>query len=202
VHKVKLDILENLPDIDITDAVVEPGESAGVELPVGGQRWAFNKLLLIGAPLLIIFLLSSGLLWFYLGTKVASPHQSPAPALGPKAGNEAMARTDMSLPAAKSVKINKISFNDFIINLKDKAGRSRILLCDVVLDVDEKNIAQLGRGQNVRNLIYQTARGKNTVALKSLDERKRLKNELAVELNKMFGEGIVRNVYFTSFIIM
>ena len=72
----------------------------------------------------------------------------------------------MPLLAAKSAKINKISFKDFIVDLKDKAGRRRILLCDVVLDVDEKNIAQLGREQNVRDLIYQTARGKNTVAFK------------------------------------
>jgi flagellar basal body-associated protein FliL len=76
-------------------------------------------------------------------------------------------------------------------------------MCDVVLDVnEEKNIARLERGQNVRNLIYQTAKGKNAVALRSLEERKRLKKEIAVELNKIFGEDIVKNVYFTSFLII
>jgi flagellar basal body-associated protein FliL len=107
------------------------------------------------------------------------------------------------LVAVESVKINKVYFKDFVIDLKDKAGKSRILMCDVVLDVnEEKNIAELERGQNVRNLIYQTAKGKNAVALKSMEERKRLKKELSVELNKMFGEGIIKNVYFTSFIIL
>jgi flagellar basal body-associated protein FliL len=96
-----------------------------------------------------------------------------------------------------------VYFNDFIIDLKDKAGKSKILMCDVVLDVnEEKNIARLERGQNVRNLIYQTAKGKNAVDLRSLEERKRLKKEIAVELNKIFGEDIVKNVYFTSFLII
>jgi flagellar basal body-associated protein FliL len=198
VQKAKLDILENLPDIKTIDAPTEPAE-----FPVTGGKWAFNKLLLIGAPLLIVFLLISGLLWFYLGKKVIPPHEPPVAALVQKTEKKEAAGNAAPLVAVESVKINKVYFKDFVIDLKDKAGKSRILMCDVVLDVnEEKNIAELERGQNVRNLIYQTAKGKNAVALKSMEERKRLKKELSVELNKMFGEGIIKNVYFTSFIIL
>jgi flagellar basal body-associated protein FliL len=200
VQKAKLDILENLPDIEIADTSVEPGDASGAEVPVTGEKWAVRKILLIGAPLLIVFLLISGTLWFYLGKKVIPAHKPPVAALVQK--KEAAGKA-APLVTSESVKINKAYFKDFVIDLKDKAGKSRILICDVVLDVnEEKSIEELERGQNVRNLIYQTAKGKNAVALKSMEERKRLKKELSMELNKMFGEGIVKNVYFTSFIIL
>ena len=38
MHKVKLDILENLPDIDIIDAGTRSGEVFGVELPVERRK--------------------------------------------------------------------------------------------------------------------------------------------------------------------
>jgi flagellar basal body-associated protein FliL len=204
VQKAKLDILENLPDIEIADAPIEPGEASAAEFPVSKEKWAISKLLLIGAPLLIVFLLISGVLWFYLGKKVITPHKPPVAALEQKAGKkEAAGNVSSLIVSSESIKVNKVYFNDFIIDLKDKAGKSKILMCDVVLDVnEEKNIARLERGQNVRNLIYQTAKGKNAVALRSLEERKRLKKEIAVELNKIFGEDIVKNVYFTSFLII
>jgi flagellar basal body-associated protein FliL len=203
MQKAKLDILENLPDIEITDASVEIGEASGVELPTGGERWAFNKLILIGAPLLIAVLLVSGMLWFYLGKKVITQQGPPVKVLAQKKEKNEAAGKVAPLVAVESGKINKVFFKDFVIDLKDKAGKSRILMCDVVLDVnEEKKIAQMEGGQNVRNLIYQTAKVKNVVALKSLEERKRLKKELSVELNKIFGNGTVKNVYFTSFIIM
>ena len=84
-------------------------------------------------------------------------------------------------------------FQDFIIDLKDTSGKSKILVCDVAIDITENtNAAQLIDSKDIREIIYRTAKGKSAVALRSLEERKRLKNELARELDKMFGEGIVK----------
>ena len=76
-------------------------------------------------------------------------------------------------------------------------------MCDVVFDVSEAgNIAELENREDIRNLIYQTATGKNALVLRSIEERKRLKKELLQEANKMLGDGIVKNVYFTNYVIM
>ena len=96
-----------------------------------------------------------------------------------------------------------IYFKDFIIDLKDTSGKSKILVCDVAIDISEnQNVAQLVNNKDVRKIIYRTAKGKSAVALRSLEECKRLKNEMAKELEKMLGDGIVKNVYFTNYIIM
>ena len=100
-------------------------------------------------------------------------------------------------------KVITIYFNDFVIDLKDTSGKSKILVCDVAIDIsDNQNVAQLVNNKDVRKIIYRTAKGKSAVALKSLEERKRLKNEITKELEEMLGEGIVKNVYFTNYIIM
>ncbi|MEI6610824.1 MAG: flagellar basal body-associated FliL family protein, partial [Deltaproteobacteria bacterium] len=94
-------------------------------------------------------------------------------------------------------------YKDFIIDLKDTSGRSKILVCDVAIDIMEnENAAKLVNSKEVRKIIYRTAKGKSAVALRSLEERKRLKNEMAKELEKMLGEGVIKNVYFLNYIIM
>jgi flagellar basal body-associated protein FliL len=214
VQKAKLDILENLPDIEINEAGAEALEARVADVPVIGNGWTIKKLLLIGAPLFVVLLLVGGLLLFYPGGKVISQHDRQSVALVQKTEKKDLAvkspaaAKDLAVksPAVTVVefaKTNRVSFRDFVIDLKDKTGKSRILMCDVALDVnEEKNIAELERGQTARNVIYQTVKGKNAVALRSIEERKRLKKELSVELNKLFGEGIVKNLYFTSFIII
>ena len=45
-------------------------------------------------------------------------------------------------------------------------------------------------------------KARSAVALRSAEERKKLKKELVLELDKMLGEGSVKNVYFTNYLIM
>ncbi|NTW77417.1 MAG: flagellar basal body-associated FliL family protein [Syntrophaceae bacterium] len=56
--------------------------------------------------------------------------------------------------------------------------------------------------EDVRSLIYQTLTGRNAVVLRSLEERKKLKQELMQEAVNVLGEGIVKNIYFTNYVIM
>lgn len=204
VRKAKLDVLENLPEIEITDVITQT-EVQVEPLSVSGEKWAVNKLLLISVPVLIPVLVITGVLWFYLtrtdttGAKLNSG--TPAAIIENK---EPVSAEKISIQAASEpVKMNIAYFKDFIIDLKDKTGKSKILMCDVVFDVSEgKNTAELENRKDIRSLICQTATGKNAVVLRSIEERKRLKKELLQELNKMLGEGIVKNVYFTNYLIM
>ena len=76
-------------------------------------------------------------------------------------------------------------------------------MCDVVFDVSEAaSNAELENREDIRNLIYQTLTGRNAVVLRSLEERNKLKKELMQQAGNVLGEGIVKNIYFTSYIIM
>jgi flagellar basal body-associated protein FliL len=121
-----------------------------------------------------------------------------------KPAGEAPENTNISVPAAPPAeKVTTIYFKDFIIDLKDTSGKSKILICDIAIDVSEnQDAAKLVNDADVRDIIYRTAKGKSAVALRSLEERKRLKDEMARELGKILGEGIVKNVYFTNYIII
>lgn len=191
VQKAKLDILENLPDVEIPDTIIMPEAQDG-SIPLK-EKWALNKLLLIVVPVLIVVLVIGGALWFYLGkdnSNLSRPQIDSHPESNPAA-------------TVELAKQNFVYFKDFIIDLKDKSGKGKILLCDVVIDLSEdKVITELASNRDIRSTIYLAAKTKSPIALRSIEERKRLKKEILQEMNKMLGEGIVKNVYFTNYIIM
>ena len=213
VQKAKLDVLEKLPDAEIMDVMTQTEEPSELPLPASGGKWALNKLILIAAPTVIVVLVITGVLCFYLAQtdNTVTKRQSGTRA-DTLAGTRAAMIEKKRLQSAGAiitqtaivpVKVNNAHFKDFIIDLKDKTGKSRILMCDVVFDVSEAgNIAELENREDIRNLIYQTVTGRNAVVLRSLEERKQLKKELLQEASKILGEGIVKNIYFTNYVIM
>ena len=198
MQKAKLDILENIPDIDMA-GVTNEIDAVFEITPISDKKWASNKLFFLVSILSIIVLVVGGIIaggvWIYF-----SKHKEKIVIAYGGSTESANTGVEVVEPAEKVI---TIYFKDFIIDLKDNVGKSKILVCDVAIDVnDNQNIAQLVNNKDVREIIYRTAKGKSAVALRSLDERKRLKDEMAKELEKMLGEGIVKNVYFTNYIIM
>jgi flagellar basal body-associated protein FliL len=196
--------------------MIQAEEPSELPLPVSGGKWALNKLILIAAPTVIVVLVITGVLCFYLartdntvtklqsGTRAGTPTDTLAvtPAAMIEKKKPQSAETISTQTAIVPVKVNNANFKDFIIDLKDKTGKSKILMCDVALEVTGEGVAELENRTDIRNLIYQTVTGKNAVVLRSLEERKRLRNELLQEANKILGERIVKNVYFTNYVIM
>ncbi len=201
VEKAKLDVLENLPDIEITDVKIQAEEQS---FSVAQKKWALNKLFLIAAPAIIVVLVITGVLWFYLTRTVTTAKLKSGTQVTAIEKKKTVNAEKISTQAPiERLKANNVYFNDFIIDLKDKTGKSKILMCDVVFDVSEADkIGDLENRSDIRSLIYSTATGRNAVVLRSIEERKRLKQELLQELNKMLGDGIVKNVYFTNYLIM
>jgi flagellar basal body-associated protein FliL len=198
VQKAKLDILENLPELEIIEASSDIQEES---FPPLRGKWATNKLLLIGAPVLIGVFVLAGLLWFYV-TQTPTIISSPQ-IVNPDIIDDIKKGDVSAATAGEQDKQNTAYLKDFIIDLKDKNGKNRILLCDIAVDLnEEKDIAGLENNGDMRSIIYTTAKLRGAVALKSIEERRRLKKELLQEFNKMLGEGIVKNVYFTNYIIM
>ena len=210
MQKAKLDILENIPDIDTTGAQEEIEEVSEI-LPVSDKQWASNKLILLVSALVLAVLVLIGGVWFYL-TKSASlkDKEKIVSADGDNSGkgNKVIGDATEINNIAPSVvprsdKVITVYFKDFIIDLKDSGGKSKILVCDVAIEISEnQDAAQLVNNKDVRSIIYLAAKGKSAVALRSLDERKRLKDEMTSELVKMLGEGVIKNLYFINYLIM
>ncbi|MEN6332137.1 MAG: flagellar basal body-associated FliL family protein [Smithella sp.] len=209
VEKAKLDLLENPSEIKITEATIQADEKQELPVPATKGKWALNKLVLIVAPVMIVVLVITGVLLFYLirtknnvsRLKSDTVARTPAVVIDNKRSESAVATATGG--ATEQTKINNVHYKDFIIDLKDKTGKSRILMCDVVFNISEAgNIAELENREDVRSLIYQTLTGRNAVVLRSLEERKKLKKELMQEAVNVLGEGIVKNIYFTNYVIM
>ena len=210
MKKAKLDILEDIPDLDIglseNEILAEQRYSDVNDI---GGRWAFNKLLIIGIPVMLITLFVSGVIIYYM-LDGASSHrktqQTMKVGIQPHANQHATQRTSNDVQARKlytSGKLTKFYLKDFMINLKDAGGNDHLLIFDVVFDVGGELHQNLTDNSSVlRNAIYKTAQSKSVVALRSVEERKKLKRDLASALEKILGEGSVKNIFFTNYLIM
>ncbi|MFO7569275.1 MAG: flagellar basal body-associated FliL family protein [Smithellaceae bacterium] len=76
-------------------------------------------------------------------------------------------------------------------------------MCDVAVDVaDNQNMQELEKNADIRKVIYRVAQTRTSVSLRSVEERKKLKIEMADEIKKLLGDDSVKNVYFTNYFIM
>ncbi|MEN6469425.1 MAG: flagellar basal body-associated FliL family protein [Smithella sp.] len=212
MKKAKLDLLEDITGIEIE----MPGDQPVDPVPEGEEpvatigKWAFNKLLMIFAPIVLVVLIISGMLIYYLAGTPPSVRQTPA--AGPKkyqiTEQQLLEKTDPqqnagSLTALASESWKRVYLKDFMIDLKDAKGNNYVLMCDVAFDVGSKiKSDQLENNAGIRDIICKTAQSRGVVALRSVEERKKMKKELAAELEKILGEGSVKNVYFLNYFIM
>jgi len=215
VKKAKLDIWEDIPDLDI--------EKLGAQIPLeqvsdtedeSGGRWAFNKLLLIGAPVVLVVLTICGFLTFYLIRDIDPQKQTAISQAGDEMVRQVPVRTTLPEAPGKEQRAGSqslvlpekttiIYFKDFIIDLKDARGMNYVLMFDIAFDLGkEQKRDQLENNTALRNIIYKTAQTRSVVALKSIEERKKLKKDLAFALEKILGDGCVKNVYFMNYFIM
>lgn len=217
MKKAKLDIWEDIPGVEIEISGDPTPLTHGIEAQDDSERkWAVNKLLIIAAPFVLIVLIACGLLVFYLIQNISPGSHTPT--IISKSGPQITAHqgSGQTLPEAtdKNQKVSSqnlilnpkttiLYLKDFIIDLKDANGHSYVLMCDVVFDVvGEQNQGQLKDITAMRHIIYRTAQAKSAVALRSVEERSKLKKELAFELEILLGAGRVKNVYFMNYFIM
>lgn len=215
MKKAKLDILESIPGIELELPGAPTTPTDETEVPVeSGNKWAFNKLLLMGMPILLLVLIIGGIVTYFLMKNISSLDQKPAivknesvlvqQAAVQKLHEKTGAKENTGAPGASVPEPLKIVYvRNFMIDLKDANGNNRVLMCDVAFDIaPQQKQDQLENNTNVRNLIYKAAQSRSAVALRSVEERKKLKKELASALGKMLGEGSVKNVYFINYFIM
>ena len=219
MKKAKLDILEELPEIHLALPETENGltdaEIFTEAIDQRPKKWAFNKLIFIVVPAVIVVFVLGGVIaysLFFVKTPEA-PKMRPVAKMQSeikRAGDvdvSKKAKTDtpgIVLPAS-SVKstFNTVYVKDFMIDLKDSNGKSRVLFCDIAFELGSDQVREkIENNIDVRNVIYTTTKRHNAMALRSLEERKKLKQDLLSQFDELLGKGSVKDVYFINYLIM
>ncbi len=88
-------------------------------------------------------------------------------------------------------------FNDFIVYMKDNRKKDRILVCDVVVELNRGMKLPQERIE-LRKIIYNTLKKPSDLhqILRSLKE------EIKIALNNFMDNEIIKNVYFSKFILL
>ena len=94
-----------------------------------------------------------------------------------------------------------VLFKGFVIDQKDEKGNIWIVFCDVALELDKPKTAKDVDSDrvDVRNVIYTLLKKETVKESLSPEGRTRLKERMKNELNSLFGDNLVKNIYFTRY---
>jgi flagellar basal body-associated protein FliL len=94
------------------------------------------------------------------------------------------------------------SFDNFTIDLKDPQGNYKLLICDVVLELNRPDLMTEERKVVIRKTIYETARKKSSDLLSSTQAHRVFKRQIGTELGSLMGPETIREVYVTKFVLL
>jgi flagellar basal body-associated protein FliL len=98
--------------------------------------------------------------------------------------------------------VHEAVFPDFSIDIKDARGQYRFLQCDVTLEFQAGVELTEDRKAEIRKVIYRAAQKKGQELIQVSDAGSRLKNEMHGELRDLLGEGALKNIYFTRYVLI
>lgn len=181
-EKAELDILE----VDLPGMGDGPGGDGRPEDEDRGTAKR-NHLLKRGLLAVLVLLLCGGGVasWMYFGPDRTGDVRKtlPVPAVSP--GDRWTA------------------LDHFSVNLKDGQGNYRVLVCDVVLELNRGWETARDKSLDLRKIVYKTVRTNSAPILqKSPKIRRQLLKEIEKEVNGALGEGAVKHVYFTKYILL
>lgn len=214
MKKVKLDLWEDIPEIEErTDeqgqAPVAPGSAAGEGF---FSKWSKRKLVFIIVPMVLVLLISVSATVILISRTMSQrqaatlqihKHQEELQA---ELLQENFTHEKTRLAAIKPAVPDKteiIYITDFMIDLKDAQGKSHVLFCDLAFEIAAKGQKEHAEKITViRGAIIEAAQARSVVALRSVEERKKLKKDFAKALDGILGNGSVMDVYFTNYLII
>jgi flagellar basal body-associated protein FliL len=197
--KAKLDILEIAAEEPGGDAqqdkvIVEHG---GAEGPSGEQAGgdSLSKVVdWLRRPLFWIILISVVFLGLTAGILVGF-YQSMD-------GNASAVQKRQAVSGTPSRETKQSAlFEGMVVDQKDEKGNIRIVFCDVALELENPKTTSAITGDrvDVRMVIYDVLKKEPAQEGLSPEGRGRLKERLKRELNGLFGENLVKEVYFTRY---
>jgi flagellar basal body-associated protein FliL len=211
-RRVDLDLLEQdamtAPPQDATPASgTEPGQAPEVR---GSLRFRFRNLLqkTVGrfkSPD-VAFHWKSLLRWKVLvpaGAAVALlVSASVVYVLFQKQEAVRVAAEQKRLAASTVPVVREAVFADFSIDLKDARGRYRFLQCDVTIEFQSGVELTEDRKVEIRKVIYLAAKKKGTELIRVSDSGEKFKKEIRDELRDLLGEGALKDIYITRYVLI
>jgi flagellar basal body-associated protein FliL len=98
--------------------------------------------------------------------------------------------------------VHEAAFPDFSIDIKDAHGRYRFLQCDVTLEFVAAVEMTDERRTDIRRIIYLAARKKGHELIRVSDSGIRFKKEVHDDLRHLLGEGALKDVYITRYVLL
>jgi flagellar basal body-associated protein FliL len=199
--KAKLDILEitidkNSEDKLHDDITLEEKENKesnekqiSADLLSRIKRWARK-------PLLWIMLISIVVLGLIAGITIGLYKDMDEGGPAEKAKREAT-----RIPVSEE---SVALFDGFVVDQKDEKGNVWIVFCDIALELNEpKTVKDIDSNRvDVRDVIYTFLKKEMVKEGLSTEGRIRLKEKLKNDLNHLFGENLVKKIYFTRYEII
>ncbi len=159
---------------------LQPGRivSAAASRFRGHRGWVYGG---FGALFLLVIAVPAGL--YFKGSRPDTAREKGAetPAVGPQ---------------------SVFSFDNFTIDLKDPQGNYRILICDVVVELNRPDEMTEERKVVIRKTIYETARKEGLDLLNSSQAHRVFKRQIGTELGSLMGAETLREVYVTKFVLL
>jgi flagellar basal body-associated protein FliL len=214
VKKAKLDLWESIPGLDEQEiaATQVPGGAHTVVQAGIIRRWATNKLLIVGVPAAVALLLVVSVALLFVDRTIKQRQTARIPTQYQQQAQEVEPAKELTALEAPSVQEHRaaapekteiVYFTDFMIDLKDARGNSHVLICDVAFEIAERvQKDRMEKNTLLRNAIYRAAQTRSVVALRSTEERKKLKKDFSSALDGILGEGSVKDVYFVNYLII
>ena len=197
--KAKLDILEIAPEepggeTQQDEMTAEKGRDDGSSGEQNGVDFSSKVIGWVRKPLFWIILISVAFLGLTAGI-VISFYQSMDGDVAAAQKRQAVSGTPV--PEVKPGAL----FEGMVVDQKDEKGNIRIVFCDVALELQNRKTAGAIDGDrvDVRSVIYDVLKKEPAFEGLSPEGRGRLKEKLKNELNGLFGEDLVKGVYFTRY---
>jgi flagellar basal body-associated protein FliL len=98
--------------------------------------------------------------------------------------------------------VREAVFADFSIDLKDAQGRYRFLQCDVTIEFQSEVTLTEDRKVEIRKIIYMSAKKKGPELIRVSNSGERFKKEMRDELRDLLGEGTLKDIYITRYVLI
>jgi len=98
--------------------------------------------------------------------------------------------------------VREAVFADFSIDLKDSQGRYRFLQCDVTIEFQSEVTLTEDRKVEIRKIIYMSAKKKGLELIRVSSSGERFKKQMRDELRDLLGEGALKDIYITRYVLI
>ena len=167
------------------------------------QSGGSNKLLIIISAVLFLVLIGGGAMAYFM---LNSDDEVMQDAQSAKVSKVVKHKSKASDGSARNSDFSKVgpmyALDKFIVNLSSDSG-SRYLRTTVNLELSSEEFqAEVDKKKPlIRDIIIRVLSAKSYEEISTIRGKEALKDEIVTELNKVFEDGYVQNIFFTEFVI-